>query len=367
LRGWCWIPRWICGTRSSVGSSWICCRLCFSGPLVSWRPACPSEWHLLDAATELRPDLPVLLGSGTQDPVVDPQVAHRMAERLGERCTLWEAPGKYHAVLVTNPGFARAVAKFLEGALAESPPWESWHQRRPPVLCAWVLSGSCPTSHFGSVRGPVPSAVECARPGADDSFPAPGVPPEPAPASSPEKRVLSMKTFAVLPLALAMTFATACSSIPTSDIQIQTEAAPKANFSGYKSYAWLGAATLVSDAAGQWKAPGFDLDNEVKHLIDRELRARGMSESRSQPDLVVAFALGVDMDSLKLKMNPETKLDVLANVPTGGLMTVMVDASTGFVIWAGVAGAEITPGIDAKTAKGRLDYAVTQMLKELPQ
>jgi len=176
-----------------------------------------------------------------------------------------------------------------------------------------------------------------------------------------------MNKLVALTFALALTFVTACSSIPTKDIEIQTEAAPKANFSGYTSYTWLGAATLIADAAGQWEAPDFDADSEVKFLIDRELRARGMSQDSANPDVVVAFALGVNMDALELKTDPDSELDVMTNVPKGGLVMFMIDADTGMVIWAGVAGAEVTPGLDAKTAKGRLDYAVTEMLSELPK
>ena len=157
-----------------------------------------------------------------------------------------------------------------------------------------------------------------------------------------------------------------CSSVPTKDIVVDVEVDPKANFSGYKSYAWLGAAAIVRDAYGQWEPPEFDADAEIKYLIDRELRERGMSENTANPDLIVAFAAGIDMDALGLKVDPETQMDMLANVPQGGLLIVLVDSESGFVIWIGVATAEILEDPDAQTVKARLDYAVTQLLKRLP-
>lgn len=162
-------------------------------------------------------------------------------------------------------------------------------------------------------------------------------------------------------------FVAGCTSVPTKDINIDVQADSKANLSGYKSYTWLGSAAIMNDPSGQWEPPGFDADAEIIYLLDRELRARGKSESSTAPDMYVAFAAGVDMDALGLKMDPETKIDKLENVPQGGLVVILVDSSTGFVVWVGIATAEIQDNIDAATVKARLDYVVTQMMKQLPK
>jgi hypothetical protein len=158
-----------------------------------------------------------------------------------------------------------------------------------------------------------------------------------------------------------------CSSIPTKDIQIDAEADPKADFSGYKSYAWLGSAAILSDIHGQWEPPEFDADAEVKYLIDRELRERGMLQSTTDPDLIIGFAAGIDMDALGLKENPDSDILDLKNVPQGGLLVVLVDADSGFVIWAGIATGNAQEQPDTERAKGRLDYAVTELFKKLPK
>ena len=158
-----------------------------------------------------------------------------------------------------------------------------------------------------------------------------------------------------------------CATVNTKDIQIEAEADPKANFSGYKSYAWLGAAAILNDPKGQWEPPQFDADMEIKFLIDRELRKRGMSEDSMNPDLIVAYAAGIDMEALKLKVDPQTKLEMAEEVPQGGLVVVLVDSFSGFVIWVGAAIAEVQEAPDSKTVKARLDYAVTQMFKKLPK
>jgi len=168
-------------------------------------------------------------------------------------------------------------------------------------------------------------------------------------------------------LLVLLFFLAGCATVPTKDIQIDAEADPKANFSGYKTYAWLGAAAIVNDPHGQWEPPSFDADAEIKFLIDRELRKRGMSETTADPDLLVAYAAGIDMEALGMKVDPKTDMELVENVPQGGMITVLMDSQTGFVIWIGLAAGEVQDNPDAKTAKARLDYAVTQMFKKLPK
>ena len=160
---------------------------------------------------------------------------------------------------------------------------------------------------------------------------------------------------------------TGCASSVTKDIQIDTEADPKAQFSGYHSYAWLGSAAIVNDPSGQWEPPPLDADAEVKYLLDRELRKRGLTQNSADPDLLVAFAAGVDMAALGLKEDPDSKEDMVMNIPQGGLLVALVDSQSGFVIWAGVATADIQDNPDADTVKKRLDYAVTQLIKQVPK
>ena len=171
-----------------------------------------------------------------------------------------------------------------------------------------------------------------------------------------------------LPIGLIVLIVLAgCASAPTKDIKIEIQADPKANFSGYKTYAWLGAAAIINDPYGQWEPPQFDADAEIIFLIERELRKRGMSQNTTNPDLIVAFAAGIDMDALGLKTDPQTQSEMLANVPQGGLAVVLADGQTGYAIWAGTATAELQENPDTQTVKARLDYAVTQMFKKLPK
>lgn len=162
----------------------------------------------------------------------------------------------------------------------------------------------------------------------------------------------------------------ACASMdgtPTSDIEIDAKADDKVNFKGLKSYAWFGTAGILKDPDGKWEPPEFDADSELKFLIDRELRKRGMSETSNNPDVLVAFALAIDMDALKLGANdPDSNQFNIENVPKGALVVMMINPETLRPIWTGVATAEKQEKATSETQKKRLDYVVTGMLDKLP-
>jgi len=159
--------------------------------------------------------------------------------------------------------------------------------------------------------------------------------------------------------------AAGCASSMTSDIKIETDSDPKADLAGYRSYAWLGSAAIVFDDKGRWEPPQFDADAEIKFLIDRELRARGMTETSLNPDLVVAYAAGIDMDSMDIKTDPGSGLEVLTEAPAGALTVVLVDADTGLAVWVGVATADIHENPAPETTRKRLDFAVSKMFDKL--
>ena len=169
----------------------------------------------------------------------------------------------------------------------------------------------------------------------------------------------------LIALAAALLLLSGCASNVTKDIMVETEANPKVSFDGYSNYTWLGSAAIVYDPEGQWEPPQFDMDAEIKFLIDRELRKHGMTETSSSPDLIVAFAAGIDMATMEIKTDPDSKLETLENVPMGALSVILIDAKTGFAIWGGVATAEVQQNPDQEIIKQRLDYAVSSMFKQL--
>ena len=172
---------------------------------------------------------------------------------------------------------------------------------------------------------------------------------------------------ALLSFSVVLLLLTGCASSVTKDIMIDADADPKVNFAGYSTYKWLGSAAIVFDPEGQWEPPQFDADAEIKFLIDRELRKRGMTEATANADMIVAFAAGIDMASMEIKVDPESELSTLENVPMGALTVILIDSTTGLAIWGGIATAEIQQSPDQEIIRQRLDFAVSSMFKKLPR
>lgn len=162
-------------------------------------------------------------------------------------------------------------------------------------------------------------------------------------------------------------FLSSCATVPTDDINIDTAADKKVNFSGYKNYNWFAAAGILRDPEGKWEPPGFDADKEIRFLIDRELRKHGMTETAGKADFLVAYVIGIDMTALKLEEDPETKFYEVENIPKGALVIVLIDPESGSAIWLGKATAQPDEKMDMDTRKKRLDHIITKMLKELPK
>lgn len=161
----------------------------------------------------------------------------------------------------------------------------------------------------------------------------------------------------------------ACSMMGTStnsDMKFETDIDPKANFKGYNSYAWMGAASIMNDPDNTWKAPGFNANAEIKLLIDNGLREKGMSETSVKPDVLIGYALGLNMTNIEYKENKDKTFKTLEAAPKGALVILMVDAETGVVIWASSAKADIQ-GNTGEKAKSRLAFAVKSMLGSLPK
>lgn len=158
---------------------------------------------------------------------------------------------------------------------------------------------------------------------------------------------------------------TACATL-TSDIDVEVHADPNVQYQDYKTYAWAGSAQVVFDPIGQWEQPTLDTDEEVRFVINRELRKRGINQVETDPDLVVGFAAGVDTSVLELKTAPDGGQEIPTNVPKAALVIALVDAKSGYVVWLGQAIGEVQPQQSIENIRQRIDYAVSQIFRPYP-
>ena len=153
----------------------------------------------------------------------------------------------------------------------------------------------------------------------------------------------------------------------TKDIDVDTQTAPGVDINKVKSYAWIATAQILNDPQGQWEPRAFDADAEIQFLIDRELRKRGVTQVERDPDMLVAYIAGVDMAALELRKDPKQDMEVLQNNPKGALAVLFISPINGKALWAGVAVANVEGKRSSEDSKKRLDYAVSEMFRQLPK
>ena len=162
---------------------------------------------------------------------------------------------------------------------------------------------------------------------------------------------------------VAVTFISSCATL-TDDIQVETHADPGINYSKYKTYAWAGSAQIVFDPVGQWEQPTLDTDEEVRFVVNRELRDHGLIQVGNNPDLLVAFAGGVESTGLDLKEIPDSDNKVPSNAPKAALVIALIDARSGYLVWLGHATGNAQQQQTIDNIRRRIDYAISQIFKD---
>jgi hypothetical protein len=168
----------------------------------------------------------------------------------------------------------------------------------------------------------------------------------------------------------------ACATDKGAEIKVETLVDPKANMSGYKSYAWLDQAGAVMDPKQAWVPVGFDVMQELQHLTDEQLRQRGYEFANSHadapaaapgPDLLASFLIVVDMEAQKEEIQKRYgEAADLTNLHEGGLVIALIDPDSGKAVWAGTALAQVKPNRTDAEAKERLKLAVAKIFETFP-
>lgn len=166
----------------------------------------------------------------------------------------------------------------------------------------------------------------------------------------------------ILSATISVILASSCTTL-TNDIEIDTYADGSIDFSAYKSYAWAGSAQVIYDPVGQWEQPTLDTDEEVRFVINREMRNHGIYQTDKHPDLLVAFTAGIDTAALELKEDPSKNKEIVQTVPRAALVVALVDANTGYVVWFGSAEGYAQHQRSIDDIRTRIDYAITEIFK----
>jgi len=147
-----------------------------------------------------------------------------------------------------------------------------------------------------------------------------------------------------------------------ADIQFFTASDPAVDVSTFQTYAWVAMEGALRDPNGEWSAPDMNVAKEIAFLVDRELRARGMTEVKENPDVLVAYAVVVDMEAQKLLQDKDNNMNIVEKVPQNALFVAFADPTSGEAVWVGAASGEVQPNPSVDLVKKRLDYAVTKIV-----
>jgi hypothetical protein len=110
----------------------------------------------------------------------------------------------------------------------------------------------------------------------------------------------------------------------------------------------------------------MDVDAILRRLITRELKDQGLAVVDRDPDLVVAYAAGVDMTTLDLVENPHNKMRILQSASIAALLHILVDTGTGYPVWVDRATGNLSSDTLESTRKKRNAYAIQEMSREYP-
>ena len=134
---------------------------------------------------------------------------------------------------------------------------------------------------------------------------------------------------------------------------------PKSNIEGYKTYAWAEGLGAIHDPDNKWTPVGFNIDSELRFLIDRELRERGMSFANTTPDAIVTYLLVLDLDAQAEDIESVYGSNAdMENLEEGALLIGIVDPVSLEVVWAGAARRQVSRGAPDQEVKARLSRIV---------
>ena len=173
-----------------------------------------------------------------------------------------------------------------------------------------------------------------------------------------------MKTkYGMLAMALAIS---GCATAGKS-IEAVTLVDAITNLASYKSYSWSKNVEIIKDPHGKIVPVAFDVDKEIRRLIDARLRDKGMTYTNDTPDAYVHYVVRVNMEEQEEMMRRVFGDNAdFNNLTAGSLLIALIDAETNITIWAGGAVAQTLPERTDEKVRARLAAAVEKIFAQYP-
>ena len=91
------------------------------------------------------------------------------------------------------------------------------------------------------------------------------------------------------------------------DIKVITQDYTEADAELRATYAWAAVGAVVRDPDREWTPPSFDLAKEIKFLVDKELRAKGINLYEWSPEELAKYRAAVKAGWTEFATTPESK------------------------------------------------------------
>ena len=156
-------------------------------------------------------------------------------------------------------------------------------------------------------------------------------------------------------LVAAAVFASAC-----SNVAINTELAPNANFAGRRTYAWLPnpqmGGAVDSSIAGQY----------IHADVDQALQAHGFQPAGGQPpDMLVDYRVIV-RQQMDIEGGPGWGGVSTYHYTQGTLIVALTDPRSGLFLWRGVAQGIVDPQGANSSRPENIQSAIQKMFAQFP-
>jgi hypothetical protein len=160
-----------------------------------------------------------------------------------------------------------------------------------------------------------------------------------------------------------------------SSISVNYDYDPGADFTTYKTFAWITQPTNISGNAQQAQAQSSLVGKRIMHSVTGVLAEKGLTEDDNDPQLLLAYHTGVQ-DKVQVTdwgygYGPYDGwyggggVDVY-NYQEGTLILDLVDAQSKQLVWRGTAQGVLESNPDPETMQRKIDNVVGRMLQNYP-
>ena len=161
----------------------------------------------------------------------------------------------------------------------------------------------------------------------------------------------------------------------SSSITVNYDYEPDADFTQYKTYAWLQQPAGVAGSAQSAQQRNTLLDQRIKTAVNDQLGKKGLTLSSDQPDVLMAYYTGVenklDVTDWGYRYGPYyygyPQRDITVyQYQQGTLVVDMIDSRTKELVWRGSAQATLLENPTPEKTQQRINQAVGRMFQKYP-